>query len=131
MKKSKLITIATSLFLGFASTSYASNPDSNFTGTNIQDTKNLRVLDSTETLMNNSEVLLMNSWVKSKLKFSDDLTDKAGYAEAKRIRREAAKARYAGNDAHARYMALESIRIIASSVSKYNLRVAEANDSEQ
>lgn len=127
MKKNKLIIIATSLFLGIVSTSYAVNPDSNIADESIQGIQKYRSLVSAKTVLNYSEVLLMRSSVAHKLKFSDDPTDKARFAEAKKIYREASKAYHAGNSAEAKKLALKSIRVIARSVPRYYNRVAQAN----
>jgi hypothetical protein len=128
MKMSKLTIIATGLILGFASTSYAANPDSNFASTSNQGVERYQALVSAETVLNYSEVLLMRSSVARKLKFSDDLTDQARFAKAKQIYREASKAYHAGNDAQAKKLALESIQVIARSVPRYYDRVAKANE---
>ncbi len=120
MKKSKLIILATSLFLGISSITYAVNSDAS---ANNQGVQKYRAVDSAEALLYTSENLLKHSWVVSNLKNCDDPIVKERYENAKKIRRDAAKAYQAGDAVQARHLALESIRVVSSAIGRHNTGV--------
>lgn len=127
MDKRRLIIIATSLILSFSVEVYADSPDLNVADKSIQDNQKYHSWVTAESILNFNKVLLMRSPVARKLKSSDDLTDKANYAEAEKIYQDASIAYHAGDTAQARSLALESISVIARSVSQYNNRGVQAN----
>lgn len=127
MKNRHLIILVVSLFFGIASTSHAVNPYSNYASSNSQNIQKSSTQGSAGTILNYSEVLLMSSWVERNLKNSDNQTDVTNFEKANENYRGAFMAYNAGNYAETKRLSLESIRVIASSVSRHNLRVAQAD----
>lgn len=117
MKKSTQIILSLGLALGFVGTSFA--------GVSTQNVQQYRSMVSADTALNYSKVLLDRSTVARKLKFSDDISDRARYNEAAGILEEAKKAFEAGNDTEAKKLAIESVRVIARSVPRYYSRLEQ------
>ena len=127
MKKITSIMLATGLFLGLVSSSYAVSSDPTYTNTSNQRLQQYRATVSPETMLEYNQVLLERSSIAAKLKFSGNHEDKARYTKAKGIYQEATQAHQSGDFIKAKNLALESIRIIARSIPQYYSRVADAN----
>lgn len=120
MKKSAKIILAVGLVLGLSGVSQA-----NISSQPVQ--QQYRAMVSTDTVLNYSKVLLERSSVARKLKFSDDASDQARFNEAVETLDSANEAFRLGNDAEAKKLALEAIRIIARSVPRYYSRLEQQN----
>jgi len=128
MSKFTGIIVAISLAFGIASTSHAVNLKSDFESKSNQPIESYGSLVSTKSMMKYTETLLLQSSVAHKLKSSNDVTDHARYERAMDIYEKATKAYLVGDNTQAKNLALESIRLIAKSVSQYNNRVAKLNN---
>ena len=111
-----LLLLAIGLFFGFVSNSYAVSSNTIQKNKTSQNIKQYRSMVSTSTVLRYSEILLNRSSVARKLKFSGNYADKARYAEAMKIYQKATQAYKSGDDAKAKKLADESIRVIARSI---------------
>ena len=125
MEKRTNILLSIGLILGLMSTGVTANIGKDIVSDSDQRLQQHQSMVSTDTVIRFGKTLLARSTVAQKLKYSEDVAEKAHYENAVAIYKDARKAYERGNGTEARILALKAIRVIASSVPRHYKRIAK------